>query len=67
MSVVTKLNFNILRDFIRLYLAIYFVSEVINTGNKDIIAMGLVPEKFDTNGPPGWEEESVAYHADDGG
>ena len=44
-----------------------FVSEVISTGNSDIIAMGLVPADFDTNRAPGWEKKSIAYHTDDGG
>ena len=44
-----------------------FVSEIVNTGNTNIVSVGLVPEDYMSNAAPGWFDGSVGYHGDDGG
>lgn len=43
----------------------YFEVEVINAGTRGISAVGLVSKDYATDKMPGWEAESIGYHADD--
>lgn len=44
----------------------YFEIEILDHGDKRCIAVGLVPYGYPLNAQPGWEFNSIAYHADDG-
>lgn len=44
----------------------YFEVEILDHGDKRCIAVGLVPYGYPLNAQPGWEFNSIAYHADDG-
>ena len=43
----------------------YFEVEVINAGLRGIVAVGLVSDGYDLDKMPGWDHESIGYHADD--
>lgn len=43
----------------------YFEVEVINAGTRGISAVGLVGADYAMDKMPGWEPESIGYHADD--
>ncbi|XP_064600624.1 SPRY domain-containing protein 3-like isoform X2 [Liolophura sinensis] len=44
----------------------YFEVEILDTGLIGAIAIGLVPCHYPLDRQPGWNSESVGYHADDG-
>ncbi|KAL1130116.1 hypothetical protein AAG570_013055 [Ranatra chinensis] len=44
----------------------YFEIEIIDPGENCYIAIGLTCKDYPKNRHPGWDEGSVAYHADDG-
>ena len=45
-----------------------FVSEIINAGNNDKIAIGLVSEyNVERGAPPGWCDNSAGYHLNKAG
>ena len=48
-------------------ISFHFNAGIINTGNERTIAIGLVPRNYKADKQPGWRENSVGYHADDGG
>lgn len=39
---------------------------IIDTGVRGMIAVGLVPQMYKLDHQPGWLQNSVAFHADDG-
>ena len=39
---------------------------VLETGERKWLAVGVVNEGYDNSQMPGWENESVGYHTDDG-
>lgn len=39
---------------------------IVDSGVRGAIAVGLVPQHYSLEHPPGWLPGSVAYHADDG-
>ena len=43
-----------------------FEIQIVNPGEHNYIALGVVNETYPTNLLPGWEESSVGYHADNG-
>ena len=45
----------------------YYLAGVLKTGKSGTIAMGLVPKNYPPNRQPGWNVQSIGYHADDGG
>ena len=40
--------------------------KVRNVGKRGTIALGIGPEKYATGQQPGWRENSVGFHGDDG-
>ncbi|XP_060555473.1 SPRY domain-containing protein 3-like isoform X2 [Ruditapes philippinarum] len=44
----------------------YFEIEILSLGRSGIIALGLVPDDYPANNQPGWKENSIGYHGDDG-
>ncbi|XP_035239385.1 SPRY domain-containing protein 3-like [Anguilla anguilla] len=44
----------------------YFEVEIVDSGEKCYIALGLARRNYPKNRHPGWSRGSVAYHADDG-
>ncbi|XP_013390022.1 SPRY domain-containing protein 3 isoform X2 [Lingula anatina] len=44
----------------------YFEIEILDTGDAGAIAVGLVHPRYPLDRQPGWNTDSVAYHADDG-
>ncbi|KAK7097101.1 E3 ubiquitin-protein ligase TRIM33-like [Littorina saxatilis] len=44
-----------------------FAFEIINEGEERCIAIGLCPLNYCAGRQPGWDSDSVGYHADDGG
>uniref|UniRef100_A0A8V0ZYQ9 SPRY domain containing 3 n=1 Tax=Gallus gallus TaxID=9031 RepID=A0A8V0ZYQ9_CHICK len=44
----------------------YFEVSIVDSGVRGAIAVGLVPQHYSLEHPPGWLPGSVAYHADDG-
>lgn len=44
----------------------YFEIKIINTGKEGFIGIGLCSQNVDLDRLPGWETESLGYHADDG-
>ena len=45
----------------------FLITEIIDEGVKDTIAVGLVPDDYPEDRQPGWDDRSIGYHADDGG
>jgi len=43
-----------------------FEIQIVNPGEHNYIALGVVSESYPRNLLPGWEESSVGYHADNG-
>jgi len=43
----------------------YFEVHVINEGERGIVAIGLIGEDYPMDKMPGWQTESIGYHADD--
>ncbi|XP_070196653.1 uncharacterized protein [Littorina saxatilis] len=41
--------------------------KVISLGRRGTIALGVGPEKYPVGQQPGWKENSIAFHGDDGG
>ena len=39
---------------------------IVETGRFNTLGIGIVNEDYDISSMPGWEEESVGYHTDDG-
>ena len=44
-----------------------FLSEILNEGLDKAITIGIAPSFYEANRQPGWNRNSFAYHADDGG
>lgn len=44
----------------------YFEIQIIDPGENCYIAIGLTQKDYPKNRHPGWDEGSIAYHADDG-
>ncbi|OXB51155.1 hypothetical protein ASZ78_003336, partial [Callipepla squamata] len=44
----------------------YFEVSIVDSGVRGAIAVGLVPQHYSLEHPPGWLPGSVAFHADDG-
>ncbi|KAH9494571.1 SPRY domain-containing protein 3 [Bulinus truncatus] len=44
-----------------------FSFEIIDTGKRSIIAIGVCPRNYPATNLPGWKAGSVGYHADNGG
>ncbi|XP_060569283.1 SPRY domain-containing protein 3-like [Ruditapes philippinarum] len=44
----------------------YFEIEILSLGQRGTIAIGLVPSNYPENMQPGWEQNSIGYHADNG-
>jgi hypothetical protein len=44
----------------------YFEVEILDMGIIGAIGIGLVPQRYPLDRQPGWNADSVAYHADDG-
>ncbi len=44
----------------------YFEIEVLDTGEKCTIGIGLAPADYPLGRHPGWERDSIGYHGDDG-
>ena len=49
-----------------LFLMALFIG-ILKTGKQGTIAIGLVPKNYPPNRQPGWNVQSIGYHADDGG
>ena len=45
---------------------VYFI-EILKTGKKGEIGIGLIPKDYPNNRMPGWNLRSIGYHADNGG
>jgi ankyrin repeat protein len=43
----------------------YFEVTVLHEGVRGIVAIGLIGENYPMDKAPGWQEESIGYHADD--
>jgi len=46
--------------------ACYFEVEIRSMGSKGAIGIGLAPKAYPLDRQPGWNQDSVAFHADDG-
>jgi hypothetical protein len=44
----------------------YFELEIVDSGDKGYVAIGIARQDYPTYRHPGWNPGSVAYHADDG-
>lgn len=44
----------------------YFEIEIVDSGLKSAIGIGLVPYDYPMDCQPGWKQFSIGYHADDG-
>lgn len=43
------------------------ITEIISTGEKGMIVIGICPPTYPANRQPGWNRFSIALHGDDGG
>ena len=41
--------------------------EIVGTGEKGCISIGLVHYPYPEDSQPGWHDRAIGYHADDGG
>jgi len=44
----------------------YFEVDILDTGSKGAIGIGLTPKTYPLDRQPGWNPDSVAFHTDDG-
>ncbi|XP_077984428.1 uncharacterized protein LOC144439053 [Glandiceps talaboti] len=44
----------------------YFEVEILDTGYRNTIGVGLAPQDYSLSRQPGWDEGSVGYHSDNG-
>jgi len=44
----------------------YFEVEILDTGSKGAIGIGVTPKSYPLDRQPGWNQYSVAFHTDDG-
>ncbi|GAB6026660.1 SPRY domain-containing protein 3, variant 2 [Chamberlinius hualienensis] len=44
----------------------YFEIEIVDTGVCGGITLGLVPQKYPLDKPPGWFDDSIGFHVEDG-